>query len=107
MPRVAQKRMVSIRLDEDLHEQILEYSRERGKSKSRAMTELLKLGLEKWRMERALNLYREKRVSLWKAASLARVSLWEMIDKIKEHGIYLDYTEDELAEDLKALSDEE
>ncbi|MEM3651060.1 MAG: UPF0175 family protein, partial [Candidatus Jordarchaeaceae archaeon] len=105
--KIPTKRMISIRLDEDLHRQIQQYSRERGESKTKAMTELIKLGLEKWRMEKALAMYRERKVSLWKAASIANVSLWEMIDKIKEYGIYMDYTEDELAEDLKALSEKE
>jgi predicted HTH domain antitoxin len=105
MSEIPPKRMISIRLDEDLHKQIQQYSKERGESKTRAMIELIKLGLEKWRMEKALEMYRDRKVSLWKAASIANVSLWEMIDKIKEYGIYIDYTEDELTEDLEALSE--
>jgi predicted HTH domain antitoxin len=50
----------------------------------------------------ALALYRERKVTLAKAAELADISVREMMDLIKEKGLSLYITSAELREDFEA-----
>ena len=48
-----------------------------------------------------LDLYRTRKITLQRAAEMLTVDIWEMIDKVKKAEIHLDYTMEELAEDLR------
>lgn len=50
-----------------------------------------------------LRLYRERKVSLQKAASLLGIALTDMLELLEKEGLYLDYTKEELKEDMKGL----
>ncbi|NJE62100.1 UPF0175 family protein [Thermococcus sp. 21S7] len=51
----------------------------------------------------ALELYREGIVSLGKAAEIAGVSRWEMMEILTSKGIPLQYNEEDLKEDIETL----
>jgi len=51
----------------------------------------------------ALELYREGLVSLGKAAEIAGLSLWEMMELMARKGISIRYEPEDLEEDLKTL----
>jgi len=51
----------------------------------------------------AVELYKEGRISLGKAAEIAGVSKWEMFDILASRKIPLKYGIDDLREDLKTL----
>jgi predicted HTH domain antitoxin len=54
----------------------------------------------------AVELYREGRLSLGKAAELAGArSKWEMLLLLSERGVPLDYTADDAGKDLQTLGD--
>jgi hypothetical protein len=54
----------------------------------------------------AVELYREGRLSLGKAAELAGArSKWEMLLLLSERGVPLDYTADDAENDLQTLGD--
>ena len=48
-------------------------------------------------------MYKERKISLSKAAEMLDIDLWQMMDIIKRKKMYLDYSEKELKEDLKGL----
>jgi len=48
-------------------------------------------------------LYREGKVSLGKAAEIAEISKWEMMEVLASKGIPLQYDEEDLKEDVEAL----
>lgn len=50
-----------------------------------------------------LELYKDGKVTLWRAAELAGLSLWEMIDKVKEQKIPVKYDIDDAKEDLRLV----
>ncbi|MFA4646597.1 UPF0175 family protein [Pyrococcus kukulkanii] len=50
-----------------------------------------------------IELYREGIVSLGKAAEIAGVSKWEMMEILASKGIPLQYSEEDLREDVKTL----
>ena len=51
----------------------------------------------------ATELYREGKVSLGKAAEIAELSKWEMMEILASKGIPLQYDEEDLKEDVETL----
>ncbi|RJR22796.1 MAG: hypothetical protein C4581_00375 [Nitrospiraceae bacterium] len=47
-----------------------------------------------------LNLYKNRKITLQKAASMLSIDIWEMIEKLKKADIHIDYSMEELAEDM-------
>jgi predicted HTH domain antitoxin len=48
-----------------------------------------------------LDLYQSRKITLQGAASVLACDIWEMIEKIKAANVPIDYTREELLEDLK------
>ena len=55
------------------------------------------------RLYLAIELYREGKISLGKAAEIAKVSKWEMMEILASKGIPLQYDEEDLKEDVETL----
>lgn len=96
-------RAVTARLKTELLKEIQEMAREESIDRSSAIQRLLKIGLKKYKMEKALNLYREGKVTLWKAAEIAGVSLREMMEAIKARDIPYQYDFEALEEYVDEL----
>lgn len=69
---------VSARVPDDLEDALEEYVDAENVERSTAIRQLLAEGLEEWRVERALDLLGEGRVTLSRAAEIADVSVWEL-----------------------------
>ncbi len=67
------------------------------------MNKLILSGIKERKLKDALELYIQGKITLWKAARLADISLWRMIEVAKERKIPAQYGERELKEDIKAL----
>ena len=63
--------------------------------------EQVKQGLEALSEKNVLDLYRARKITLQRAAEMLAIDIWEMIEKVKKAEIHLDYTMEELAEDLR------
>ena len=98
--------VLSVRVPEKVKREIEELARLEGKDRAEVAREALLEGLREKRIKAALGLYREGRVSLWKAARLAGFSLWELVEELERRGVELQYGEKELEEDLKAVLSE-
>ena len=66
------------------------------------MRKLLDKALQETKLEYSLDLYKKGRASLWKAAEIAGISLWEIIDIVKERKIPKQYTQEDVQKDIKA-----
>ncbi|MBI3036942.1 UPF0175 family protein [Candidatus Woesearchaeota archaeon] len=97
---------VTTRVAEEVLRQIDEFSADRNMDRATMLRNLIERGLEEERRRKVLLLYKNRRISMQKAASMLRIDLLEMIDLMQKEGLYLDYTEKELREDLKGLPDE-
>ncbi len=71
--------------------------------KSKVLRETLELGLKQKLIDLSLEEFQKGRVTLGKAASLVGISIWEMIEEIKERKITIHYTKEDLEKDLEAL----
>ena len=94
---------VTARLKTELLKEIQEMAKEESIDRSSAIQRLLKIGLREYRMEKALNLYRDGKVTLWKAAELAGVSLREMMEAIEARDIPYQYDFEALEEYVDGL----
>lgn len=94
-------RKVMAELPEEIMKEI-EYWAEREKAdKSTLITKIMEEGLSAWKMNKALEMYRLQKVTLWKAAEIAGVSLAEMLAELPKRKIIFQYDLDELKEDLE------
>ncbi len=79
--------VVSVRLEEE----ILKYAEQKAKEekipKSAALRKLLALGLEYDKLKKAIELYRDKKVSLGKAAEIANMPVTQMMDWVVRFGV--------------------
>ena len=92
---------VSTQISEDFQKQIDKMAEEHHMDRSSFLRLLLTLGMDVKKREIALNTYQKRKLSLWKAAEQAGISLWAMIDLLGSEGISLDYTIEELRKDLR------
>lgn len=53
----------------------------------------------------ALFLYEHKQISLGKACEIGGINQWEFVELNRQLGIEIDYTQDDLLEDMERLSD--
>lgn len=97
------KEHVTARIPEDLHEAIEEIRDAERLDRSTTIARLLERGVEDWRLDRAVEGYRDGEVSLGRAAELADVSLWRFLDELDERGVPTNYSENDLAADIAAI----
>ncbi len=97
--------VVAARLPREDVQSIVLFAKEESLDKSTFVKRLLRKSLEKYKEERALKLYSEGRISLGRAAELAERTVWDMLDLMKKHHIELQYSVEDLKDDLKAMSD--
>lgn len=94
---------ICMRLSAGVRKDLELLSREEKKDKSQLIRELLAIGMKERKIEKAIQLYKEGKITLWKAARLCDLSLWEMIKIVQEKKIEAQYGMKELERDLKAL----
>ena len=59
---------ISARFNDSLFKSLTDYEEKRNISKTKAIYELILVGLEKWKMEDALKLYINGKITIWKAS---------------------------------------
>ena len=94
---------ISTRIEEKILSEIDELSKEKHMDRASFLRNLIVEGLSIERKKKVLSMYKQRKISLAKAADMLDVDLWKMIDTLKEEGMYLDYSEEELREDLKGM----
>lgn len=63
---------------------------------------LLAMAIRRWKMERALKLYREGKLTVWRSARLAGVTLREIMELAAKERIEFQYAQKDLEEDIEA-----
>jgi len=75
---------ISIKLPEDIIRTIKKIEETEQIDKATAVRKLLAKAIEKWKEERAIQLYRDGKATLWRAAGMANLSLREMMKLVAE-----------------------
>jgi predicted HTH domain antitoxin len=96
-------RQLNIRIPLETMVEIEEIARQEDLGKTDVAWRLLNEGIKHWKLEHALELYREGRISKARAAEIAGVSIYEMMDLVRERSIPLQYSLEEAMEDIKTM----
>ena len=94
---------VTTRVQEDVLRQIDEFSSENNMDRATMLRNLIERGLAEEKQRKILRQYKERKISLQKAAVMLGIDLIEMIDLVQKEDLYLDYNSEELKDDLKGL----
>jgi len=96
---------ISTRLDKQQVNDLENFAKIESLDKSKFLKKLINKSLKEYKIRHALSLYSKKRLSLGKAAEVAGLNIWDFIDSLKRHRISLNYSEENLKNDLKTLSE--
>lgn len=96
------QKIISIRPTEEIERKLERLIGFEKTERSALIRRILDIGIAEDLKKHALELFRDKKVSLAKAAEIADVSVREMMDLIKEKGISLHITTEEIVEDFEA-----
>ncbi|MCS7096817.1 MAG: UPF0175 family protein, partial [Nitrososphaerota archaeon] len=78
---------LAVRIPEEIEKEIQEVVKREGLDKATVVMALLELGVGEWRKQTALELLRDGKVTFAKAAEMAKLSLWEFADLVKQRNI--------------------
>ena len=93
---------LAVRIPEEIEKEIQEVVEREGLDKATAVRTLLELGIGEWRKQTALELLRDGKVTFAKAAEIAKLSLWEFADLVKQRNIeWVRYTLEEIEKEFK------
>jgi len=75
------------RVPKEIEQHLVEFMKIEGVDKSTAVRKVLEKGISEWRRERASRLLGEGKITFARAADLAGVSIWEMLDLVRDRKI--------------------
>jgi predicted HTH domain antitoxin len=83
-----------------------EIEKEEKADRATVVRKLLAKAITEWKLERALVLYSSGKVTLWKASKIAGLSLWEMMEIVRDRKVSFQYAYEDFREDFeKALKE--
>jgi predicted HTH domain antitoxin len=94
---------LNVRLPKSLLQGLEEMAAAEHVDRTAIVRKLLTEGLARHRLDRALRLYGEGRISKARAAEMANVSIYEVMDEIERRGLRVPYTAADLREDVEML----
>lgn len=94
---------LNIRVPLGMMEELEEIAGEEQLTKTDVARRLLSQGIRQWKMEYALELYQEGRVTKERAAEIAGLSLYEILDAVRRRGIPSHYTLEDAMQDIDEI----
>lgn len=94
---------VSVRLHEETLREVDRLASRLKTDRSEALRRFIERGLREARIDDALDELREGRISMGRAAEMAGVTIYEMLDLARDRGIPFGYGPDDLERDLRAF----
>jgi predicted HTH domain antitoxin len=96
---------LAVRIPKEIEKEILEVVERAKLDKATVVRNLLELGIAEWRKQTALELLRDGKVTFAKAAEMAKLSLWEFADLVKQRNVeWIRFTPEEIEKELKEAS---
>jgi predicted HTH domain antitoxin len=93
--------IVSTRVTDDMAKDLDEIEKEEQTDRATVVRKLLAQAIAERKLEKALVLYHEGKITIWKAAKIAGLTLIEMMDIVKKRKIPLQYGAEEFREDFE------
>jgi len=96
---------LAVRIPKEIEKEILEVVEREKLDKATAVRTLLEMGIVEWRKQTALELLRDGKVTFAKATEMAKLSLWEFADLVKQRNVeWVRYTPEEIEKEIKEAS---
>jgi len=96
---------LAVRIPKEIEKEILEVVERAKLDKATVVRNLLELGIAEWRKQTALELLRDGKATFAKAAEMARLSLWEFADLVKQRNVeWVRFTPEEIEKEFREAS---
>jgi predicted HTH domain antitoxin len=96
---------LAVRIPKEIEKEILEVVERAKLDKATVVRNLLELGIAEWRKQTALELLRDRKATFAKAAEMAKLSLWEFADLVKQRNVeWVRYTPEEIEKEFEEAS---
>lgn len=96
---------LAVRVPAEVEKEISEIIEEEKLDKATVVRNLLEIGIAEWRKQTALELLQKGKVTFTKAAEIARLSLWEFADLVKQRNVeWARYTPEEIEKEFREAS---
>jgi len=96
---------LAVRIPAEVEKELLEIIEQEKLDKATVVRNLLEMGIVEWRKQTALGFLREGKVTFAKAAEMAKLSLWEFADLVKQRNVeWVRFTPEELEKELEEAS---
>jgi len=96
---------LAVRIPKEVEKEILEVVEREKLDKATVVRTLLEMGIGEWRKQTALELLRDGKVTFAKAAEMAKLSLWEFVDLVKQRNVeWVRFTPEEIEKEIKEAS---
>lgn len=96
-------KQLNIRVPIELMAELDAVAREEELERTVVARRLLREGIRRWKLEHALRLYERDEVTKGRAAEIAGISLYDMLDIIQQRKIPSHYSLDDALEDIKMI----
>ncbi len=99
--------VLSVKIEKEKLKLLEEIAKEEESDRSAVARRLLDVGIRKWKMDKAVELFKDGRVSVWRAAHIAGVSLREFIDVLNgRRVVWVGIEPEELEAEARAIMKE-
>lgn len=98
--KMTSKVQVATRVGEELLSRIKEIEGEMQADRAEVIRRLLDEGIKQYRLEKAIELLRDGKVTVSKAAEIAGVSVWDIVEIMRTKKIPIPYTPEDLRKSL-------
>jgi len=97
------KVQIATRVDENIMTQIKEIEKETQADRAEVIRRLLDEGAKQYRLRKAIALLHDGKVTVSRAAEIAGVSIWDIIEVMRTKRIPIQYTADDLRKSLELV----
>lgn len=94
---------VTTRIPKEEQEWLEKIEKESGAARSEVLRKLIEEGLKSWRKDKALNLLKDHKTTIRKAAEIAGLTYVEMLELASEEGMEIGYDLQELEKDIERI----
>jgi predicted HTH domain antitoxin len=101
--KVASRVQIATRVDKDIIAQIKEIEMETQADRAEVIRRLLDEGIKQYRLKKAVTLLRDGKVTVSRAAEIAGLSVWDIVELMHAKRIPIQYTADDLRRSLELV----
>ena len=94
---------ISVRIPAKEYEELKHLSLDSGQGRSSVLRDVLNRGIQDKKLDLAIEKYRKREITLWKAARIAGIPLSKFLDRLDDEGLEYHYLPEEVEEEFEGL----